>query len=94
MLGNPADYEQPPQATIERRAAALGVDPLSLAYDLMLQDDGKTILYLPSTNCVHGNDDSVHEMMTHPDVLPSLSDGGTHYGLICDASYSTFMRTH
>jgi N-acyl-D-amino-acid deacylase len=94
VLGDPADYEQPREQSIAGRAEALGVDPASLAYDLLLENDGKAILYLPSTNYLEGNYDNVLEMMTHPDALVSLGDGGAHYGLICDASYTTYLLTH
>ena len=33
-------------------------------------------------------------MLSHPDCVPALGDGGAHYGAICDASYSTFLLTH
>ena len=33
-------------------------------------------------------------MMEHPAALFSLSDGGAHCGLICDASMPTFLLTH
>ncbi|WP_174274602.1 N-acyl-D-amino-acid deacylase family protein [Sphingomonas bacterium] len=93
-LGDPADYEQPRERSIGGRAEALGVDPAGLAYDMLLEDEGKAMLYLPSTNYLHANYDCVHEMMTHPDSLVSLGDGGAHYGMICDASYSTYLLTH
>jgi N-acyl-D-aspartate/D-glutamate deacylase len=32
-------------------------------------------------------------MMTHPAAVSGLSDGGAHCGLICDASYPTFLLT-
>jgi len=33
-------------------------------------------------------------MLNHPNCLPGLGDGGAHYGMICDASFPTFMLTH
>lgn len=32
--------------------------------------------------------------MSHPAAVSGLSDGGVHCGLICDASYPTFLLTH
>src|SRR3546814_18422894 len=33
-------------------------------------------------------------MMRDPNSVVGLGDGGAHYGLICDASYSTTMLVH
>jgi N-acyl-D-aspartate/D-glutamate deacylase len=33
-------------------------------------------------------------MLSHPAAVSGLSDGGAHCGLICDASYPTFLLTH
>jgi N-acyl-D-aspartate/D-glutamate deacylase len=41
-----------------------------------------------------GNHDAIYEMLTHPAAVSGLSDGGAHCGLICDASYPTFLLTH
>jgi N-acyl-D-amino-acid deacylase len=30
----------------------------------------------------------------HPDTIVALGDGGAHYGLVCDASFPTFVLTH
>ncbi len=49
---------------------------------------------LPFYNYAAGNHDVIYEMMTHPAGVSGLSDGGAHCGLICDASYPTFLLTH
>ena len=33
--------------------------------------------------------DELYEMMTHPNAMTGLSDGGAHVGTICDASFVT-----
>jgi len=33
-------------------------------------------------------------MLVHRDTVPGLGDGGAHLGVMCDATYSTFMLTH
>lgn len=94
VLGARPDYAPPPHMRIAERARARGVDPVSLAYDLMLEDEGRAILYLPSANFVDGTLDVAREMMAHPDTVLGLGDGGAHYGLICDACYPTFALTY
>lgn len=87
-------YESPIENTIGGRAKALGVDPKELAYELLLEENGERILYLPVTNYVEGNLDVARAMIDSDATLISLGDGGAHYGLICDASYTTFTLIH
>ncbi len=93
-IGDPPDYEPTPDHTVAAIAQARGQDPLAAMYDLMLESDGTAMLMLPFFNYADGNHDAIHEMMTHPAAVSGLSDGGAHCGLICDASYPTFLLTH
>ena len=93
-IGDPPDYEPTPDRTVGAIARARGEDPLSTMYDLMLESGGTAMLMMPFFNYVEGNHDAIYEMMTHRAAVSGLSDGGAHCGLICDASYPTFMLTH
>ncbi|MBX9640036.1 MAG: amidohydrolase family protein [Mycobacteriaceae bacterium] len=93
-LGNPPDYEPTPDRSVAAIARARGEDPLSTLYDLMLEDDATAMLMLPLFNYADGNHDAIREMMLHPAGVLGLSDGGAHCGMICDASYPTFLLTH
>lgn len=93
-LGNPPDYEPTPDRSVAAIAKARGEDPLSTLYDLMLEDDATAMLMLPLFNYADGNHDAIREMMLHPAGVLGLSDGGAHCGMICDASYPTFLLTH
>ncbi len=93
-IGDPPDYEPTPDQTVGAIAKAHGQDPLATMYDLMLESSGTAMLMLPFFNYVDGNHDAIHEMMSHRAAISGLSDGGAHCGLICDASYPTFMLTH
>lgn len=94
LLGDPPDYEQPFEQSIAARARRLGVTPEELAYDLMLERDGRNNLYVTLCNYEHGSLDSSLAMMRHPGSVLGLGDGGAHCGTICDGSYPTFMLTH
>ena len=48
----------------------------------------------PFLNYADGNLDAVHEMLRDPNAVPGLSDGGAHCGIICDASFPTYLLTH
>ncbi|GAB2467015.1 amidohydrolase family protein [Comamonas humi] len=91
-LGDPPNYEQPPERSIAARAARAGVAPEALAYDLLLQEGA--MLYMALGNLTDGTLDAVGTLLKHRDIIPGLGDGGAHCGTICDASYSTFMLMH
>ncbi|MEA3019658.1 MAG: hypothetical protein QOI47_1182 [Actinomycetota bacterium] len=88
-FADPPDYEPPMSEGIEARASRLGITPQELAYELMLADDGKAMLYVPLLNYAEGNLEAVGEMMAHEFSVPGLSDGGAHVGTICDGSFPT-----
>ena len=93
-LGDDFDYEPSPTVSVLAQALNAGRKPLDLIYDIMLEDEGRELLYFPIYNYIEQSLDVVHEMLTHPLALPGLSDGGAHVGTICDASFPTFMLTH
>ena len=88
------DYEPPANQSVAARAKREGRDPEDLVYDLLLEKEGKTILYRPLSNYAYGDLNSVGEMMQHPNTLVSLGDGGAHVGVLCDATSMTYMLTH
>jgi len=94
QLGDPPDYEQPPEASIAAQARARGIRPEALAYDLMLERGGRNQLYLAVANYGGGSLDASYEMLRQPNIVPGLGDGGAHYGTICDSSYSTYLLAH
>ncbi|MAA80254.1 MAG: amidohydrolase [Deltaproteobacteria bacterium] len=93
-LGNPPVYEQPFQESVYGRAMKRGVSPLEYMYDALLEDDGHALLYFPVYNYTEGNFNNVREMMMLPNALPGLSDGGAHVGIICDASFPTYLLSY
>tara|TARA_B100000676_G_scaffold313514_1_gene395924 strand:+ start:15267 stop:17006 length:1740 start_codon:yes stop_codon:yes gene_type:complete len=85
-FGDPPQYEPDPDTSIAAEADRRGVSPAELAYDLMLEGAGRTILYRPTTNYANGDLAVVHEMLEHPNTLIGLGDGGAHVGVMCDAT--------
>ncbi|APA77905.1 MULTISPECIES: N-acyl-D-amino-acid deacylase family protein [Mycobacterium avium complex (MAC)] len=93
-LGDNPDYEPDPSTSIAARARARGVDPMEEAYDRLLDDDGRAMLLVATSNLQGNSLDTVGELLHRDDVVLGLGDGGAHYGMICDASYSTYFLTH
>jgi N-acyl-D-aspartate/D-glutamate deacylase len=61
---------------------------------MLLQNNGKTLLYRPLSNYTYGNLDSVHDMLCHEATIVGLGDGGAHVGILSDASALSTMLTH
>jgi len=93
-LSEEPDYEPPEDDSLAARAAAQGVEPLEVFYDLMLRFDGNALFLVPFFNYVRGNQDDIYEMLTHPAALMGLADGGAHLATICDASMPTYQLSH
>ncbi len=93
-LGDTPDYEPDPSTSIGARARARGVDPMEEAYDRLLDDEGRAMLLVATSNLQNNSLDTVGELLHRDDVVLGLGDGGAHYGMICDASYSTYFLTH
>jgi N-acyl-D-aspartate/D-glutamate deacylase len=94
LMGEAPDYEQTADKTVSALARQRGVDPAALALDHMMTSGGRGMLYLPFLNYADGSLDPSYEMLTHPDTVPGLSDGGAHVGMICDGSFPTSNLTH
>ena len=88
------NYEPDPADSIGARARARGVNPMEEAYDRLLDDDGRAMLLVATSNLEHNSLNTVGELLHRDDVMLGLGDGGAHYGMICDASYSTFFLAH
>ena len=93
-LEDPANYEPAADDSILARARARGVSPLDEAYDRLLDDDGHAMMLVALANFENNSLDTVGELIRRDDVVLGLGDGGAHYGMICDASYPTFVLAH
>jgi N-acyl-D-amino-acid deacylase len=93
-LDDNPNYEPDPADSIGARARARGVNPMEEAYDRLLDDDGRAMLLVATSNLENNSLDTVGELLHRDDVVLGLGDGGAHYGMICDASYSTYFLAH
>jgi N-acyl-D-aspartate/D-glutamate deacylase len=93
-LGDNPNYEPDPSTSIAARARARGVSPMEEAYDRLLDDEGHAMLLVATSNLENNSLDTVGKLLRRDDVVLGLGDGGAHYGMICDASYPTFLLAH
>jgi len=88
------DYEPTGEDTVAAIAARTGQSPEVVALDHLVSQGGKAIIYVPTLNYAEGSLDAIHTMLSHPQAVPGLSDGGAHVGQICDGSFPTTLLTH
>ena len=93
-VGPYAEYEPGPEESLAASAEREGKQPRELAFELLMENDGKGLIYLPLLGYADGDLEAIRAMMVHPRSVFSLSDGGAHCGLIADASIPTYLLTH
>jgi N-acyl-D-aspartate/D-glutamate deacylase len=92
-LGDPPNYEPTAAMSIAAIAARTGKSPQEVTYDILLEREGRGIIYNPLAYKGFSFD-GVRPMLTDPATVLSLSDGGAHCGVICDAGMPTYLLTH
>lgn len=85
------EYEPTADRSIAARAVAVGAEPATFAYDLLIADDGRGLLYMPGLNFADNDTAAMETMLASEHTVLGLGDGGAHVGLVCDASLPTYM---
>ena len=94
LVNDEFSYEPSAENSIAAQAAQRNQTAAEFAYDAMLEDEGRRLFYTPIINYAHGNLDTCREMILAENTVMGLGDGGAHVGIICDASFVTFLLTH
>ncbi len=93
-LTDPPNYEPKAEDSIAAVAARGNMSPGEIAYDLLLENEGHGLLLVALANYGDRSLDPIHTLITDPNAVLGLGDGGAHYGMICDSSYPTFVLQH
>ncbi len=93
-LGDKPNYEQSADQSLGAQARRDGVSVMEKLYDTLLELDGRQLIYFPIYNFTEFDYENVHKMLTHPNAMLGLSDGGAHVGTICDASFPTYLLSY
>jgi N-acyl-D-aspartate/D-glutamate deacylase len=94
VLGDPPRYDQSPEESLAAMAARGHTTAAELAYDTLLRDGGRGVLYVPVTNFEECTFGAVRDMLVHPLTVPGLGDAGAHCTIICDASFPTYLLSY
>jgi N-acyl-D-aspartate/D-glutamate deacylase len=93
-LGDAPDYDQGEAGSLGAEARRDGVSAMEKLYDVLLELDGRQLIYFPIYNYTEFSYDNVRAMLGHPNALLGLSDGGAHVGTICDASFPAYLLSY
>ncbi len=93
-MGYPLSYTPDAGNSVAAIAKREGRTPREVAYDLMLEQDGRAFLMYAAAGYADTNEGALHSMIKHPLTALGGSDAGAHVRVICDASVPTYMLTH
>ncbi|HEX7097237.1 MAG TPA: amidohydrolase family protein [Acidimicrobiales bacterium] len=88
------DYEPPVEESVGRIAQRTGRSPDEVLYDMIVSAPPEQLFMVQILNYADNSFEPLREMLTHPNAVLGLADGGAHCAIICDASIPTTMLTH
>jgi N-acyl-D-aspartate/D-glutamate deacylase len=93
VMGDPPDYEPEASSSVAAMAARSNRSPAEVAYDYLAGGLDR-FLFFPIVGYNEDNHDIIRTMLTAPETMLGLSDGGAHCSSISDASLPSWMLTH
>jgi len=96
-LGNPPVYAPNPHDSLAEIAQREGRTPAEVAYDVLLEDDGMGFIMIPLLNYFDSEPERLgvcEQLLSDPNTIMGLGDGGAHVGFILDAGFPTFLLTY
>ncbi len=93
-FGNPPKYLPKKEDSVAAMAEREGRKPEEVAYDILLEDEGRGFIYSPLVNYYNFDTSAMAAMMDDKNVIMGLGDGGAHVGFILDAGFPTWLMTY
>ena len=93
-FGDPPNYLPKRDESIAAMAEREGRSPPEVAYDILLEDEGRGFIYSPLVNYASFDTSATEAMLANPNAIMGLGDGGAHVGFILDAGYPTWLLTY
>ncbi len=93
VMGDPPDYEPEESSSIAAMAKRSNHTPDEVAYDYLAGGLDR-FLFFPIVGYNEDNHDIIRTMLTSPETMLGLSDGGAHCSSISDASVPSWMLAH
>jgi N-acyl-D-aspartate/D-glutamate deacylase len=93
-FADPLNYTPSKDDSITAIAARKGVTPQEVAYDMLIDNEGKDFIFTCLVNYANYDLEAVRTMYSRQHVIPGLSDGGAHVAFISDASFPTFLFSY
>lgn len=93
-FGRPSNYTPTRENSLAAIATREGRTPQDVAYDVLLEDEGMSFIYVPFANYVEGDLRVCEELLANRNVVMGLGDGGAHVGFIVDAGFPTWLLTY
>jgi N-acyl-D-aspartate/D-glutamate deacylase len=91
---DPLNYTPAREDSVSAIAAREGRTPQDVAYDMLIEDEGRGFIFACIVNYANYDLEPVKEMYARQHVIPGLSDGGAHVAFISDASFPTFLFSY
>jgi N-acyl-D-amino-acid deacylase len=88
-LEEPINYLPSPEDCVAACAEREGRLPEEWLYDYFLGNNGNNLVYIPAANF----SDNIPTLLSHPNTITALGDGGAHVGSICDTSANVYVLT-
>ena len=88
------DYQPKAHESAVAVAEREGRTPQEVAYDWLLEDDGKNFIFTPVANYVGHAFTASEEFLNDKMAIMGLGDGGAHVGFVLDAGFPTYLLTH
>ncbi|HQY69658.1 MAG TPA: amidohydrolase family protein [Pseudomonadales bacterium] len=86
-------YLPPRESSVAVQAARSATAPEFLAYDWLLEGEGRHFLYTPVRNYAEASPAVLREMIQSELTVIGLADGGAHCAVLSDAGMPTFVLT-